>query len=123
MLEDVGKDKKMPGKVTILAKNFEKKHSAPKTWLEPEHRLNKDNNTTLFRQITGSTEPSSAHPDPEMALQSVRSAQPMAHQLGGHVTQNIDAQPIPGQMPKTDQNHMGGSHIEQAIQKHIGDQK
>ena len=34
MLEDEAK--KMPGKVTILAKNFEKKHSVLKTLLEPE---------------------------------------------------------------------------------------
>ena len=47
-----------------------------------------------------------------MALQSDRSAQPMVHQHGGHVTTDSDALQITGQMPQTDQKHMGGSHIE-----------
>ena len=31
----------------------------------------------------------------------------MAHQHGGHVTINNDAQPIPREVPQTDQEHMG----------------
>ena len=87
MLEDGRSVKKIPGKVTSLTKNFEKKHYSHKTMLEPDQEQNKGNNTTLFRQIPGSTEPSSSHPDPEMALQYVQSAQPMAQQLSSHVTQ------------------------------------
>ena len=79
----------------------------------PEHRLNKDNNTSLFCHITGYTEPKSSCRDPEMALQSVwlRSAQPMAHHHGGQVTTYIGAEPITAQMTRTDQNSMGDSHI------------
>ena len=102
--------------------NFKKKHSSYKTMLEPYHEQNIDNNTTMFRQITGSTEPSSSNQDPEMALQHVQSAQPMAQQLSGHVTQNLDAQPIPVQMPMTDQNHMGGSHVWKPNQNKLGEQ-
>ena len=122
MEEDGGEAKKMPGKVTILTKNFETKHSSHKTMLGPDQEQNIDNNTTLFCQITGSTEPSRSHPDPEMALQYVQNAQPMAQQLSSHVTQNFDAQPIPVQMPLTDQNHMGGSHIWKTNQNKLGEQ-
>ena len=47
------KVKKMPGKVTNIAKIFEMQQSATKPVPGPEHRLNKENNTSLFRHITG----------------------------------------------------------------------
>jgi hypothetical protein len=59
---------KVPGKVNNIAKSFEKQQSATKTMLGPVHRLNNDNNTTLFRHITGSTELGNTCRDPEMAL-------------------------------------------------------
>ena len=113
MQADGMKVKKMPGKVTNIAKIFEMQQSATKPVPGPEHRLNKDNNTSLFRHITGYTEPKSSCRDPEMALQSVRlrSAQPMAHQHGGQVTTYSGAEPITAQMTRTDQNSMGDSHI------------
>ena len=87
------KVKKMPGKVTNIAKIFEMQQSATKPVAGPEHRLNKDNNTSLLQSVW------------------LRSAQPMAHQHGGQVTTYSGAEPITAQMTRTDQNSMGDSHI------------
>ena len=45
------KVKKMPGKVTNIAKIFEMQQSATKPVPGPEHRLNKDNNTSLLQSV------------------------------------------------------------------------
>ena len=118
------KAKMMPGKVNTIANMYETKKPVIEIGAEPEYLLYSDNNTSMCGRQTGYTEPGSSRNDPEMALQTKPSAQPMARQQGGQVTRESGAEPIAALMTGTALTGMGGSHlVTEEIQKQFETQK
>ena len=111
-MKKMNKNQASQGKVNIIAKMFEMEQDVAPKMKEGSHKpAMQHNNTMLSRQISGQTEVSNTHTNPEMALQSGRGACPMVEQRDDHVMQKKATQPIEAQKPETTENNVGGSHL------------
>lgn len=96
------------GEELIPSKNFGETKPAPKAGPKPKQ----DNNNTVSRQLSYTTELGSTPPNPEMVLQSGRNIWPMTELHAGHVTEKEGAQPNTEQPRRADQKCGEGGHIE-----------
>ena len=111
-MKKMNKNQASQGKVNIIAKMFEMELDIALKLKEGNYKpAMQHNNTMLSRQISGQTEVSSTHSNPEMALQSGRAACPIVEQRDDHVMQKKAAEPIGAQKPEPADNNVGGSHL------------